>query len=89
MHIKLSMADNTVTFFRQALPADAELEGGSMCAEEVVMAAAQMSKIISADFEKYLAALNPRFLVFMRSVRAGDLAYITCTSIGDIVRRPA
>ena len=80
------MADNAVTFFLQALPADAELEGGSMCAEEVVMAAAQMSKIVSADFEKYLAALNPKFLVFMRSVRAGDLAFITCTSLGDIVR---
>jgi importin subunit beta-1 len=86
MHNQLSMADNAVTFFLQALPADAELEGGSMCAEEVVMAAAQMSKIVSADFEKYLAALNPKFLVFMRSVRAGDLAFITCTSLGDIVR---
>jgi hypothetical protein len=86
MDNQLSMADNAVTLLFQALPGDAELEGGSICAEEVVMAAAQMSKIISADFEKYLAALNPKFLLFMRSVHAGDLAYITCTSIGDIVR---
>ena len=81
-----SCADQLVILFLEALPADAELERGSMCAEEVVLAAAQMSKIVNVDFLKYMPALHPKMLTFMRTVHAGDLAYITCTSIGDIVR---
>ena len=82
----LTWADNAVTFFLQALPADAELGGSSMCAEEVVLACAQMSKIVTTDFSRYLGGLHPRLLTFMQSINVADLAYITCTSIGDIVR---
>jgi hypothetical protein len=82
----LSVADNIATFFIQALPADTELGGGNMCAEEVLLAAAQMSKIVAGDFQKYLEVLNPRFVAFMQSVESGDLVYITCTSLGDIIR---
>jgi hypothetical protein len=82
----LSWADNTVTFFLQALPADADIGSSSMCAEEVVLACAQMSKIVTVDFGRYLPGLHPRLLTFMQNISVGDLAYITCTSIGDIVR---
>jgi hypothetical protein len=82
----MSWADNTVTFFLQALPADADLGGGSMCAEEVVLACAQMSKIVTVDFVRYLPGLHPRLLVFLQNISVGDLTFITCTSIGDIVR---
>jgi hypothetical protein len=83
---QLSCSDNIVTFFLEALPADAALAGGCMCAEEVVLALAQLSKIVGAEFEKYLPVLHPKLITFMQSIHCGDLAYITCTSIGDIVR---
>jgi importin subunit beta-1 len=81
-----SMADTVTKCFLQALPADAELTSGNMCAEEVVLALSQMSKIVGVDFEKYLPVLNPRLLTFMMSIQAGELPFITCTSMGDIVR---
>lgn len=81
-----SMADTVTKCFIQALPADAELSSGNMCAEEVVLALSQMSKIVGVEFEKYLPVLNPRLVTFMQNIQAGELPFITCTSMGDIVR---